>query len=129
MTNSWGRKRISFGTKLSLKINHIERSLWLNFGVNPTCILIFWFFFCFHTLSVILVRFTCLVWVGKHMVVILIFLSSFWCIICKKISLETWWKPLMSTRKKYIYLYHLKFCSKYSLRGNGRWPLVGSQSF
>ena len=30
-------------------------------------------------------------------------------------------KPLMQLRKKYIYLYHLRFCSKCFLRGKGLW--------
>ena len=66
---------MSFKMKLGLKINHIERSLWLKFGVNLTCILIFLIFCCFGILSVILAKVTCPVQVEKHMVAIFGFLS------------------------------------------------------
>ena len=87
--------------------------IWGQFGLYT----IFSIFANFGTLCYILVGFTYLVQVEKHMVITLTFLSSFCYMICRKIPPTNMKKGIMSGGKKYVYLCHLAFFSKYFLRG------------
>ena len=70
-------------------------------------------FNCFQLLVVFLVEFAYLVRLGKHMVVIL---TLYRYVFYKEIPPQAQEKSLMSSKKKYVYLCHLTFFLKCSLR-------------